>query len=626
MNATLAEALRLADLGYAVFPCAPGDKIPLRGTSGFKDASTDPDAIERMFAAAPANCNLAMSAAGLLILDIDPLKDGSANPWPGSERLLGLTDGPFALTPRGKHFVFKLPDGKQFILSAGKLAAAADIRTTGGYIVVAPSIVNGKSYQWQNALGCEPDKLPLPPAWLIELLDAAGKPTIATAGNLSGFDANQHGPAAPILEGGRDDELTRIGGRMRYVGLDQDAIAAALKVVNQKRCRPPLDDAQVEKIARSLERYEPGKIIGAEKTGANDRPNFEWRTSAELAASDDKVEYLIDDLVPARQGGIIGGRSKSLKTSVGIDAMISAASGSNCLGRFNVSRPVAAGLMSAESGWPTLKERGIAIAKSKGIELAGISNLVWSTASPRLALVTHLDEMRRVIEEKNLEVLGVDPTYMAMLDIGDSSANLFSMGSILSPLTKLIEDTGCSILLFHHARKGRGHALGNFDPPELSELSMAGFAEWARFWLLLGARKEWDSGLGRHWLWLNAGGSAGHAGLWHLDVTEGKPSDPGGRQWDVSVVGATEGRKAEQAGKELAKSIRDGDAEADRRQRIIEAVREIGPETKTAIRIRTGINGQRFEETLSELLTNGTIVAAFKNKNGRLHDAFQLAV
>ncbi len=60
-----------------------------------------------------------------------------------------------------------------------------------------------------------------------------------------------------ITEGGRDKTLASMAGTMRRVGASQDVILAALQQLN-RQCDPPLTDAQVEKIARSVARYKPG--------------------------------------------------------------------------------------------------------------------------------------------------------------------------------------------------------------------------------------------------------------------------------------------------------------------------------------------------------------------------------
>lgn len=61
-----------------------------------------------------------------------------------------------------------------------------------------------------------------------------------------------------IYEGNRNPTLNKIGGGMRANGLSSDEIFAALWLTNLRRCKPhPLSEAEVRKIAGSLERYSP---------------------------------------------------------------------------------------------------------------------------------------------------------------------------------------------------------------------------------------------------------------------------------------------------------------------------------------------------------------------------------
>ena len=63
-----------------------------------------------------------------------------------------------------------------------------------------------------------------------------------------------------IPEGERNDTLTRMGGKLRYEGLTYEEIRAALLAFNEKRCKPPLEIAEVENIAKSVSKYKPGEI------------------------------------------------------------------------------------------------------------------------------------------------------------------------------------------------------------------------------------------------------------------------------------------------------------------------------------------------------------------------------
>lgn len=265
-NELLTAALRYAELGYRVFPCASGGKAPLT-PRGFHDATTDPEQIEPWWSRHP-NANIGLPTTGLLVIDID----GADNPWPGDPDL--ATDlanaGAIALTPRGgRHYLFRRPEGKSWKCSTGRLAPGVDIRTDGGYIVVAPSQTQQGAYRW--ALGLEldqsVDRLPEPPAWLVEALDRLTDLPACCGGSLR--QAGAPGPSRngtlpsdgnPIPQGQRNATLARLAGAMRRVGMGASEIAAALHQTNRVRCRPPLADREVDRIAESVSRYPPDEV------------------------------------------------------------------------------------------------------------------------------------------------------------------------------------------------------------------------------------------------------------------------------------------------------------------------------------------------------------------------------
>jgi hypothetical protein len=156
----LKAALRYAELGYPVFPCVPGGKAPAT-THGFWDATTDVNQITAWWTARP-DSNIGMPTAGLLVVDVD----GADNPWPGDD-LEGLAECPVSLTPRGgRHYIFRQPAGKAWSSTASRLAPKVDTRANGGYIVLPPSVVGGKPYQWIRAIEAGPANQPEAPGWL----------------------------------------------------------------------------------------------------------------------------------------------------------------------------------------------------------------------------------------------------------------------------------------------------------------------------------------------------------------------------------------------------------------------------------------------------------------------------
>ena len=263
-------ALRYAELGYPVFPCAAGGKVPLT-PRGFKDATTDAAQIRAWWEKDP-DANIGMPTAGLLAIDVD----GADNPWPADPAMAqDLARGPVSLTPRGgRHHIFRQPAGKAWRNTTGKIAPKVDTRADGGYIVVPPSVVDGKAYRWFNTmeLAVPPGLLPEPPGWVTAELDGRGE--LFTGGSFGGngnacvAPTVAQGPDLPpegnlIPSGQRNAALARLAGAMRRVGMSRDEIFGALTQVNKDRCRPPLSAREVERIAASICRYEPDQVAVA---------------------------------------------------------------------------------------------------------------------------------------------------------------------------------------------------------------------------------------------------------------------------------------------------------------------------------------------------------------------------
>lgn len=139
-------ALAYAASGWPVFPCKPDSKEP-DTPHGFKDATTDPRRIRAWWLAVPErNVAIATGAPGPDVLDVDVKPDG--NGWAALNRLkrAGLLGGARALvrTRSGGLHVYFAGTGQ----SSGRLVRHyLDFKSSGGYVVAAPSIVGGSSYE-----------------------------------------------------------------------------------------------------------------------------------------------------------------------------------------------------------------------------------------------------------------------------------------------------------------------------------------------------------------------------------------------------------------------------------------------------------------------------------------------
>jgi hypothetical protein len=242
-------ALTYAELGYRVFPCQPGGKVPLI-TGWNEHATTDAEQIELWLEQYP-NANWGIATDGLFVVDVDP----GAESWPEDPNQANeLAATPvIALTPRGgRHYYFRQPEGAKLRNTQnGQLAPHVDTRADGGYVAVAPSEVNGKHYRWLTELETSANELPYPPQFVLnKLATAKVKEPAQLTGDSGGI----------IADGKRDDSLTRLAGAMRRQGATEPEILSALTTANEQRCKPPLDQRQVEKIASSVARYAPDDV------------------------------------------------------------------------------------------------------------------------------------------------------------------------------------------------------------------------------------------------------------------------------------------------------------------------------------------------------------------------------
>ena len=164
-------ALRYAELGYPVFPCVQGEKHP-QTTHGYKDASTDPEQIVAWWDERPA-ANIGIPTEGLLVLDIEAEATWLTDDL---EKQLDLAVAPMSTTASGgRHYVFRQPADRDWRNTTRRIAPYVDTRANGGLFVAPPSALpQSKAYRWAPGMELDgpPESLPLPPDWLVEILDS----------------------------------------------------------------------------------------------------------------------------------------------------------------------------------------------------------------------------------------------------------------------------------------------------------------------------------------------------------------------------------------------------------------------------------------------------------------------
>jgi Bifunctional DNA primase/polymerase, N-terminal/Primase C terminal 1 (PriCT-1) len=146
------------------------------------------------------------------------------------------------ITARGRHVYFKMP-AAPIRNSAGKLAPGLDIRATGGYVLVPPSIhPTGRRYEWSvDCAGAIADA----PSWLTER-------TTNGVGNGSKPPSEWRTLVQGINEGARDCSLTKLSGYLLRRHVDPFVALELIRSFNAARCTPPLPDKDIERIVSSV--------------------------------------------------------------------------------------------------------------------------------------------------------------------------------------------------------------------------------------------------------------------------------------------------------------------------------------------------------------------------------------
>jgi Virulence-associated protein E-like domain/Bifunctional DNA primase/polymerase, N-terminal/Primase C terminal 1 (PriCT-1) len=236
-------ALWYAALGWPVFPCR--GKRPLTD-HGLREASTDLEQIRRWWTHTPRANIATVLGDGRWALDVDARSDGLGTLHDLEQTYSPLPRTVTNLTGSGGGSCHLLWTGEA--QNKANLGPGLDVQGPGSYIILPPSRhpTTRQRYLWEADFGPDDLEVQPAPAWLAALVDPSAVKTPAAP-----LD-----PDEPIRQGQREKTLLRLAGAMRRVGTPFVAIRAALEAENA-RCQPPLPGKDLDRIAKSVERYAP---------------------------------------------------------------------------------------------------------------------------------------------------------------------------------------------------------------------------------------------------------------------------------------------------------------------------------------------------------------------------------
>ena len=269
-------ALQYAAAGIPVFPlhwitntgacsCRAGANCQAKGKhpriiNWSEQATTDEAKIKGWWQKAPnANIGIPMGEkSGLVALDVDTRHEGDKSLAALVMENDELPDTITATTGGGgKHYIFKYTEELALKNVVG-VRKGLDVRTQGGMIVVAPSLhSSGAQYTWDEGKSPFDIEAADMPEWLTQVIRNFGTAITKKTNKPKAESAAQ----SKIREGSRNPHLASIAGLLRRRGLDEAAIAAALREENKSRIVPPLPDEDVARIARSVARYDPEEEV-----------------------------------------------------------------------------------------------------------------------------------------------------------------------------------------------------------------------------------------------------------------------------------------------------------------------------------------------------------------------------
>ena len=177
---------------------------------------------------------------------------------------------------------------------------------------------------------------------------------------------------------------------------------------------------------------------------------------ADLPSDEIAERWLVDELWCANSVGVIGGAPKCAKTWLGLDIALSVATGTPCLGKYNVPERGPVLVYLAEDTLRSVRERIDGMARHRGLDLSEVEIQVITATVLRLDQERDRTRLWETARRLRPRLLLLDP-LVRLHGIDENRAG--EVAELLAYFRSLQRELGLSVLLVHHTRKNAGGGI-----------------------------------------------------------------------------------------------------------------------------------------------------------------------
>ncbi len=173
----------------------------------------------------------------------------------------------------------------------------------------------------------------------------------------------------------------------------------------------------------------------------------------ELQARQESNRFLIDRFLPSSSVGVISGPPKVRKSWVCSEILVSLATGSKCFQTHDVMEKQSVLYLPLEDSAEIVRSRMELMAQGRGLSLRDLDEIhICPTYDFRLDDRSTISDLKKTVLDRQIQLIIIDPLVRCLGDVSENHSG--QINTILSSLRSIQIESGATILLVHHNKKG----------------------------------------------------------------------------------------------------------------------------------------------------------------------------